>query len=89
MSYFVRYLRKRKAASVWKVQCVSYKEEDYIGSNAKFPRRTWDISKERWRSLGFHASLELSEAKVRAKQLNAQLLLKRHIAWSMGRKMFK
>lgn len=70
----------RKSAPQWKVQFVSYKKSDYENSKAKKPKREWDISKSRWSSLGFHAQMSILEARARAKQLNAQLHLRRQEA---------
>ncbi len=54
MGYYIRFLRKKKKEPKWKVQYVSYKKKDQRkNSTAKMKKRTWDISKERWRTLGF------------------------------------
>ena len=40
--------------------------------------RTWDIPKDRWSELGFRKHMTIEQARIRQKQLNAQLNLKRH-----------
>lgn len=78
MGYYVRRLKGKKNKPDWKVQYVSYKQKDQRkNSTAKVPKRTWDIAKERWTTLGFHSGLDLRDAKVRARQLNSQLSIKR------------
>lgn len=78
MGYYIRKLKNKKSKPKWKVQYVSYKKCDQRKtSRAKEPKRTWDISKDRWRYLGFHTYMSIKEAKVRAKQLNAQGQMKR------------
>lgn len=76
MGYFVRALPWKKSLPRWKVQFVSYKKEDIKNSPAKKPKKEWDIENTRWRSLGFHSLMTVEEAKVRARQLNAQRCLK-------------
>lgn len=78
MGYYVRYLCRKKNAPQWKVQYVSYKKSDLREEcSAEMPKRTWDIPKDRWRVLGFHQGMNLNEAQVRTRQLNAQLQLRR------------
>lgn len=77
MGYYVRSLGWKKAAPQWKIQFVSYRNDDIRHSPAKKPKKEWDIAKDRWRSLGFHSSMNLSEARARARQLNAQIFLRR------------
>lgn len=77
MGYFVKRLPLRKSLPDWKLQFVSYKNEDIKNSKAKKPKREWDVKKGRWQALGFHGFMTLEEARVRAKQLNAQLHIKR------------
>lgn len=78
VGYYIRFLPKKKQHPFWKVQFVSAKKSDQRKSTtAKNPRRAWDISKERWSSLGFNPSMTIQEAQVRARQLNANLQLKR------------
>lgn len=78
MGYYVRLLCGKKTAPTWKVQFVSTKLADRREtSTAKTSKRTWDIAKDRWRSLGFHPAMSLTEARARCRQLNAQLFLKR------------
>lgn len=77
MGYYIRSLKNKKTSPKWKVQYISYKKRDQKKtSKAKIPKRAWDIPKDRWRYLGFHASMNIEEAKVRAKQLNTQVHLK-------------
>jgi hypothetical protein len=60
------------------VQYASYKKADWPkNTRAKVPKKEWNISKDRWGSLGFNKFMTLEEAKIRAKQLNAQNHLKR------------
>lgn len=77
MSYYIRALPKKKSEPKWKVQYVSFKKSDYKDSKAKFPKKEWDISTERWIALGFYRYLNLEEAKIRARQLNSQLEIKK------------
>jgi len=77
MGYFIKKLLLRKSLPAWKVQFISYKKEDTRQSTAQKPKREWDIKKRRWQSLGFHEFMTLDEARARAKQLNAQLDVKR------------
>jgi hypothetical protein len=78
MGYYVRYLPRKKNPPTWKIQYVSYKPQDRKStSQAKISKTTWDLSKDRWRPLGFHPSMSFLEAQARARQLNSQLRLKR------------
>jgi len=77
MGYYVRSLRWKKSAPKWKIQFLSYKKSDALDSKAKKPKKEWDIPPDRWRTLGFHQSMSIDDANVRARQLNAQSLLKR------------
>ena len=77
MGYYIRFLPKKKNAPIWKLQFVSARKADQRESSAAAnPKRAWDISKDRWSSLGFHASMSLQDARVRGRQLNADLRLK-------------
>ncbi len=76
MGYFVKKLPHKKSAPHWKVQFVSYKNEDIKDSTASKPKLEWDVKKPRWYALGFHPHMTLEEARARAKQLNAQLHIK-------------
>jgi hypothetical protein len=58
------------------VQFISYKNIDIQASAAKKPKKEWDVDESRWRGLGFHSLMAVDEAKVRARQLNAQRHLK-------------
>ena len=77
MGYYVRKLANRKTEPKWKIQYVSFKKADTVGSTTKYPKKEWDISKDRQNNLGFYKYMTLGEAKTRAKQLNAQLDVKR------------
>ena len=67
MGYYIKFLPNKKSNPKWKVQYISWKQEDTKSSNAKKPKREWDISKDRWHSLGFVSSMNLNEAKSRAR----------------------
>lgn len=76
MGYFIRPLPWKKSDPKWKVQFVSYKKNDAKESQALKPKKEWDVEKTKWKNLGFHSLMNLEEARVRAKQLNAQAFLK-------------
>jgi hypothetical protein len=77
MGYYVRALKDKKKRPHWKIQFISSRRKDQrASSQAKSPKRTWDLTKDRWRPLGFHSSMTIEEARVRAKQLNSQIRLK-------------
>ncbi|MBI4404999.1 MAG: site-specific integrase [Deltaproteobacteria bacterium] len=76
MGYYIRHLPSKKTSPQWKVQFVSYRLSDQKGSHRPNPKREWDIPYERWQALGFHHLMVLSEARARAKQLNAQRYLR-------------
>jgi hypothetical protein len=78
MGYFVKYLPSRKSLPQWKVQFVSYKKVDIRPeTKAQKPKREWDIRRERWQALGFSMLMTIEEARVRAKQLNAQVQIRK------------
>lgn len=77
MGYYIRNLPNKKSFPSWKLQFVSAKKIHTPQSTAKFPRRTWDIPKDRWTELGFHKHMGPDEARARQRQLNSQLALKR------------
>ena len=77
MGFYVRSLPQKKKAPKWKVQFVSYSKVDHKASNAKKPKKEWDLSKDRWRPLGFLETMSLKEVRARAKQLNAQNKIKK------------
>jgi len=78
MGYQVRPLPDKKSEPKWKLQYVSCKKADRKPeSKAKSNKTTWNVSKDRWRSLGFHKFMPIEDAKARAKQLNSQLEIKR------------
>lgn len=77
MGYFVKLLPSKKSEPKWKVQYISFKKQDITESKAAKPKKTWDISTERWTGLGFYKYMTEKEAKARAKQLNTQLHIRR------------
>jgi hypothetical protein len=77
MGYYVRALPWKKSDPRWKVQFVSYKFQDTKDSNAIKAKKEWDVDPDRWRTLGFHKMMSLDEARIRARQLNAQDFVKR------------
>lgn len=77
MGYYVRALPWKKSNPRWKVQFVSYKSQDTKESNAIKAKKEWDVDPDRWRTLGFHKLMTLDEARIRARQLNAQDFVKR------------
>jgi hypothetical protein len=80
MGYYIKSIPLKKSLPKWKVQFVSFKKTDTTHSKAKKPKREWDIKRGRWGSLGFYELMNLTEAKARAKQLNADHHLKRQEA---------
>ena len=48
------------------------KKDDIENFNQTNPRKTWDVNKDRWKPLEFYKYMTFEEAKVRARQLNAQ-----------------
>ena len=76
MGYYVRNLTWKRTPPLWKVQFISYKRSDFSNPKALKPQKEWDVKKERWVSLGFNNFMTLSAARVRARQLNRQLLIK-------------
>ena len=80
MGYYIKPLAGSQKAPFWKVQYVSYRKEhikDLRNSIAIKPKKTWDIDKDRWQSLGFYKYMTLSEARIRSRQINTQQELKR------------
>ncbi len=77
MGYYIKHLPNKKSDPKWKVQYISWKQEDTKSSKAKKPKREWDIPKARWLSLGFADSMNIAEARSRGRQMNAQEQLKR------------
>ncbi|MGZ3747595.1 MAG: hypothetical protein ACXWRE_09495, partial [Pseudobdellovibrionaceae bacterium] len=62
----------------WKIQYISTRKKDRKpSSTSKITKTTWDIERVRWPSLGFHPMMTFHEARIRAKQLNSQITLKR------------
>ncbi len=74
---YVKALPKKRTEPMWKVQYVSFKKSDTKDSMVKYSKKEWDTSKDRWSTLGFHKYMSIDEAKVRARQLNSQLEIKR------------
>ncbi len=77
MGYQIKFLPNKKTDPRWKIQFISYKKTDCKNPETKKPRREWDISKNRWLALGFYESMSIDDAKVRARQLNIQITIKR------------
>jgi len=79
VGYYVKSLPWKKSKPKWKVQFVSYKKEHINAINNSRsikPKKTWDISKERLKPLGFYKDMTIDEAKARSRQLNIQKNLK-------------
>ena len=72
MGYYIRRVDAKRSSPKWKVQFVSYKKRHSFRSNAKKPKKEWDIPKHQWFDLGFNVSMNLDQARARAAQLNAQ-----------------
>ena len=72
MGYYIRGLDGKRSSPDWKVQHVSYKKMHCSESNARKPKKEWDIPKHQWAELGFNRSMCLEQARARASQLNAQ-----------------
>jgi len=75
VKYLIKSLPNKKSKPNWKLQFRSFKKEDLEKHRLKHPRHktssiTQDISKELWRSHGFHKNLSFDEAKELAKQQN-------------------
>jgi len=80
MGYYVKKLVNKRAEPKWKIQFVSYKKEHIkklTSTKSKKPKKTWDIDKDRWKSLGFYKYMSVDEARCRCKQINIQIELKR------------
>ena len=84
MGYYIRLLPNKRSSPCWKLQFISQKKEFTKGSTAKAPTRTWDIPKERWSELGFRSYMTVDQARLRQRQLNAQINLKRHEERRLG-----
>jgi hypothetical protein len=77
MGYSIKFIPKKKSAPQWRVQYTYYKKADWPeNTKAEFPKKEWNISMDRWPSLGFNKFMTYEDAKARAKQLNAQKFLK-------------
>jgi hypothetical protein len=77
MGNYVRALPWKKSDPWWKLQFVSYKSQDIKSSNSIKAKKEWDVDPDRWRTIGFHKMMSLDEARIRARQLNAQEFVKR------------
>lgn len=77
MGYYIRKLKTKNQNPRWKVQFISYKKQYTGQSNAKKPRKDWDISNRRWIALGFKDSMSLEQARARARQINAKIEMRR------------
>ncbi len=77
MGYYVRFLERKTELQPWKLQFITHKKIDTVASKAKRPRKEWDIPQRKWSALGFHSQMGFEIARSRAKQLNAQLELRR------------
>jgi hypothetical protein len=69
-------LKWKKADPKWKVQYVTSKKAVIAKENVK-STKTWDIDKKRWSGLGFTVYMTLEDAKVRCRQLNINIKMKR------------
>lgn len=78
MGYYIRKVSRKKSGPTWKLQFISCKKEHAKNLAVKCPKRTWDIPKHRWISLGFSESMNYESARIRQQQLNMQLHLKRN-----------
>lgn len=73
MGYSVKSVPGKKSVPQSRVQYTSYKRSDWPeNTKAKVPKKEWNLSKDRWSSLGFNKLMTLEEAKARARPLNAQ-----------------
>ena len=77
MGYYIRELKNKSQLPHWKIQFITYKKAETQNSNAQKPRKEWDVPTRRWNSLGFKDSMTLEQARCRAKQINAQIEIKR------------
>ncbi len=78
MRYFIKHLKTKKSDPKWKVQLISYKQEDIqklAKPNHKAKKVTKDIKKDKWHEHGFQTSMTYEEAVERKNQLNAQTKL--------------
>lgn len=93
MGYYVKKLDWKKSTPNWKIQYISYKKKHSKESNAKKPKKEWDIPRFRWAELGVNPSMNLLEARERAKQLNAiekaKLIEARQQVYAMNRRQFE
>ena len=76
MGYYVTEVKNKQSHPRWKVQFVSHKKEHTVTSQAKKPKKEWDIPKDRWQDLGFLPCMDIATAKCHARQLNSKSKLK-------------
>jgi hypothetical protein len=86
MGYYIRAIPEKKHPPKWKLQFVSYKRSEAVNPKSIKPKKEWDVRKHRWRSLGILDSMSLIEARLRARQLNAQATIKKQEAALQRRK---
>lgn len=72
MGYYIRSDKKNQTQA-WRVQYITYQKKYAKESNAKKPRKEWNIPKRRWQSLGFQESMSIEQAQSRAWQLNTHI----------------
>ena len=77
MGYYIPELKNKSQLSRWKIQFITYKKSETQLSNAQKPHKEWDVPTRRWNSLGFKDSMTIEQARSRAKQINAQIEIKR------------
>src|SRR5947209_1650012 len=79
MGYYVRAVKpkQKQVPESWRLQFVSHRRVHTSDSKAQKPKRTWNIPRTRWSSLGFQPKMTVAQARARAQQLNSRLHLKR------------
>lgn len=78
MGYYVKPLPQKNSKPQWKIQFISFKTDQTKNSQAKKPKKEWDIPKIRWAELGIRFNMPLNEVRGRIRQLNSQIRIKRH-----------
>ena len=63
MGYYISELKNKTQLPRWKVQYITYKKSDTKESQAKKPRKEWDVQKQRWVTLGFKDSMTPEQAR--------------------------
>lgn len=76
MGYAIKKVLNKNGPQ-WKLQFVTYDKVTAINPNAKSPRKFKDIPKTDWASHGFHLTMTIDQAKVKAQSLNAIAEVKR------------